>query len=208
MNIRVAATRVAAMLLLAACDVAAIVGPTVQPIDATSPTARPATAPPSTEKPAIDLASIIVAPEAPPTGMQHDESGSGRDALTMLIISGRGAEFDALDGFVDARWATFSGNAGALLSLAMAFDDSLTGDLAYHRFVRELSDDDGYGFGTLDRAALGFEGVCDTGANPAHEGLVETICIWREGSLVLIAGGPMPPDQLKAIAVAMDARTP
>jgi len=208
MNRRVPATLVAAMLLLAACESAPVVGPTGQPIDATSPPARAGSAPPSTEQPTIDLASIIVAPEAPPAGMQHDESGSGRDALTMLIISGRGAEFDALDGFVDARWATFSGDAGALLSLAMAFNDSLTGDVAFHRFARELSDDDGYGFGTLDRAALGFEGVCDTGANPAHDGLIETICIWREGSLVLIAGGPMPPDDLKAIADAMDARLP
>jgi hypothetical protein len=156
----------------------------------------------------IDLASIIVAPEAAPPGMDHDESGAGRDALTMLIISGREAEFAALAGFVDARWTTFSGDTGALLSLAMAFDDSLTGDVAYHRFVGELSDADGYGFGSLDLAALGFEGVCDTGANPALDGLIETICIWRSGPFVLIAGGPMPPAALEAIAADMDARLP
>jgi hypothetical protein len=197
---RLAPAVVAAIMLVAACDVA-------EPSSSTAPpTAGPPTAGPPTAQPAIDLASIIVSPEAAPLGMRHDESGSGRDALTMLIISGREAEFAALSGFVDARWTTFSGDAGALLSLAMVFEDGLSGDVAFHQFQKEVSGDDGYGFAAMEPAGLGFEGTCGTGANPALDGLIETICLWRDGSLILIAGGPLPPADLKAIAAAMDAR--
>lgn len=195
------------MLVIGGCDTSARPGasPGQLPGDV-SPSPGVAIAGPASAAPAPDLASIIVAPEAAPLGMHHDETGAGRDALTMLIISGHEAEFAALDGFVDARWTTFSGDAGALLSLAMAFEGGLTGDVAYHRFGKELHDDDGYGFGEMERTYLGFEGRCGTGANPALDGLVETICIWREGPLILIAGGPLPSEDLKAIAADMDAR--
>lgn len=192
------AALVIAGLVLGACELSA------------RPDASPvlSVAEPSPSSRAVDLASLVVSPDAPPLGMQHDASGAGRDALTMLIISGREAEFAALDGFVDARWTTFSGDAGALLSLAMAFDDGPTGDLAYHQFAKELRAEEGYGFGDMEPTELGFESRCGTGANPALGGLVETICIWREGPLILIAGGPLPPDALKAIAAEMDARMP
>jgi hypothetical protein len=173
---------------------------------AVSQATEPSPAP--TGETAIDLASIVVPPDAAPVGLHHDETGAGREALTMLIVSGREAEFAAVDGFVDARWTTFSGDPGALLSLAMAFEDSLTGDVAYHLFAGELSSEDGYGFGDLELADLGFEGTCDTGGNPELDGLVETICIWRGASFVMIAGGSLPPADLKAIAAAMDARLP
>jgi hypothetical protein len=203
------AALVAVILALAACDLSERPAATsVQPTAAITATSHPETAAPMSAAPPIDLASIIVSPEAPPPGMHHDETGLGRDALTMLIISGREAEFAALNGFVDARWTTFSGDAGALLSLAMAFEEGIVGDVTYHEFVNELRSEEGYGFGDVERVALGFEGICDTGANPAHDGLVETICIWREANLILIAGGPMPPAALKAIAADMDARLP
>jgi hypothetical protein len=206
-GIQPVATFVMATLLLAACDLSA--GPpasTGLPPVESGQTPRAETVGPLTAGPAINLASLVVSPDAAPLGMHHDETGSGRDALTMLIISGREAEFAALEGFVDARWTKFSGDAGALVSLAMAFEDSLTGDLAFHRFESELRSEDGYGFGAMGRAGLGFEGRCDTGANPALDGLIETICIWRERTLILFAGGPLPPDDLGAIAAEMDAR--
>jgi hypothetical protein len=107
---------VAAILLLAACDVAEPVSSTAQP------TGGPPTAGPPTAQPAIDLASIIVSAEAAPLGMHHDESGSGLDALTMLIISPE-SEFAALDGLLtpDGRRSRRSWRAA---SLAMVFEDS------------------------------------------------------------------------------------
>jgi hypothetical protein len=188
------------VFLLSACG-----GPAPSLGSGLDATPSPTAAPTQPTHP-IDLDAIVVSPTASPLGMHHDETGAGPTALTMLIISGRQAEFANLSGFVDGRWTTFSGDAGALLSLAIAFDDGLSGDLAYHRFVHELRSEAGYGFGDVDRADLGFEGVCDTGPNPALDGLIETICIWRAHTLVLIAGGPIPPDALLGIAAEMDVR--
>ena len=161
---------------------------------------------PSPTPVAIDLSRIVFGPEEAPAGMALDDTITGPETLTLVVISGQDAEFEALDGFVDGRATFFSGEGGALLTLALAFDDTLAADVAMHRYQRELKGSDGYGFGLSQPADFAFEGICDTGANPAHNGLEESICIWRAGGLVLIVGGPQPRSQIEAIAEEINAR--
>ena len=160
----------------------------------------------SAAPPAIDLSAIVLGPDDPPPGMSHDETITGPEALTMVVISGSDAEFEALGGFVDGRGAFFSGEGGALLMLALAFDEPVAADLAAHRYQRELSSADGYGFGDGQPTDFAFEGICDTGTHPAFPDLEESICIWHAGPVVLIVGGPIPRQQLEGIAREMDAR--
>ncbi len=180
-----------------------------------SPSSRPSTASPAlpmspgptaTAGAAVDLSMIVFGPDDAPAGMIHDDTVTGLETATLVIVSGSDAEFEALDGFLDGRATFFSGDGGALLTLALAFDDSLNADLAAHAYQRELRRDDGYGFGAGERASFALDGICDTGANPAHNGLEESICIWHNGPVVLIVGGPQPMAQIQAIAEEINAR--
>jgi hypothetical protein len=136
--------------------------------------------------------------------MDHDSTGDGRAALTEVVISGRGPEFQSLPGFRDGRYTTFSGTGGALLSLALSFDTPQDAERAFDLYIDELQSDEGYGFGEGPEADLGDEGTCDEGENPALDGLEESICVWRNGSLVLMAGGPIDPPVLRALVETMD----
>jgi len=166
----------------------------------TGQTQAPASTPP------IDLAAIVVSPDEPPLGMGHDAIIGGRDTLTLVVVSGRNAAFAALDGFVDGRATTFSGDAGALLSMVLVFEPSIHGDLAYHEYGKELNAATGYNFDGARVEGLGFENVCGTGTNPLLGGLVESICLWRAGGLVLAVGGPLPLADVQTIAEEMHAR--
>jgi hypothetical protein len=175
---------------------------------AESPSEQPSAAatlwPNSTPGSSYDLAEIVISPSDPPAGMSHDETGEGDSVLTSAVISGRAAEFLALPGFHDGRLTRFSGKSGALLSLGLAFETPQNAAVAYDLFLDELQSEVGYGFGPGHDAGLGDEGTCDEGTNRALDGLQESICLWREGALVLIAGGPIEPGRLYKFAEAMN----
>ena len=156
-----------------------------------SASTSPGVSPSSGVSPSANLAGIVIGQSDPPEGMSHDTTVEGADALTQVVISGRDAEFLALPGFRDGRSNSFSGESGALLSIALAFDTPDDAAGALDLFLDELQSDDGYGFGAASGdAGLGDEGTCQEGANPALDDLQESICIWRHGDAVLIVGGP------------------
>jgi hypothetical protein len=184
---------------LAACDGASI--PSLTPTASSGPTSTPI----ETSVPAgLDL--VIATSEATTLGLNHDYTETGRSALTFVVRSGRNADFAALDGFIAGHLAGFNGEAGALISAAFAFDTGAHAQTALDLFLDELSSEAGYAFGVGELAGLGHAGVCDSGPNPHLNGLVENICIWRNASLVLIAGGPISMADIRAIATAMDSR--
>jgi hypothetical protein len=160
----------------------------------------------SSATPSPNLESIVIGPSDPPEGMRHDTTAEGDDALTAVVISGRDAEFLDLPGFRDGRLNSFSGEGGALLSIALAFDTSADAADALDLFLDELQSGEGYGFGAASGdVGLGDESACQEGANPALNNLQESICIWQHGELVLIAGGPIAQEVLRPYAEAMDA---
>ena len=112
----------------------------------------------------------------------------------------------ALDGFTTGRYTEFSSESGVLLSLGPLFDTVDNAERAVDLYLDELQSEEGYGFGSGLEAGLGDEGTCDEGDNPALGGLHESICIWRSGNLVLIAGGTLESDDLHSVAEGMDAR--
>ena len=152
-----------------------------------------------------DAGEIALAADAAPTGMNFNGTGEEESALTAVVISGRDAEFRALAGFVDGHFRTFSGESGALLSLALAFEDETDAGAALTLFLDELESDDGYGLDGGESPDWGDEGVCATGPVPTPIG-EETICVWRSGSVVMALGGAMDLEEFEDIATGMDDR--
>ena len=151
------------------------------------------------------LGAVLVKEETAPRGLKQDYRERGAPALTRVVISGRGAEFLALPGFLAGEFAGFSGERGVLLSLGLAFDTEANTRTAYQLYVDELESAAGYGFSTRP-AALGDEAVCGEGGNPGLGGLQESICIWRDRDLVLIIGGTLSPKATMSAAEGMDLR--
>ncbi len=151
------------------------------------------------------LGAALVSERTAPSGLKEDYRERGAPALTRVVISGRGAEFLALRGFLAGEYAGFSGERGVLLSLGLAFDDEAHSRAAYQLYVDELESDAGYGFSTRP-ATLGDDGVCGEGSNPGLGGLQEGICVWRNGNLVLILGGTLSPKATLSVAKGMDLR--
>ena len=156
---------------------------------------------------ALDPADIVLAPAAAPPGTSNDSVVDGRPVLTRVVISGRDAEFLALDGFAAGRYTQFSGDGGLLLSLGLVFDAAGHAERAFDLYLDELESDEGYGVGTggVD-AGLGDEGTCADFDNPALGGLHENACLWRHGTLVLLSGGTLGPDAIHSIAEGMETR--
>jgi hypothetical protein len=159
------------------------------------------------------LRSIVLAPDAPPTGMDHDATAEGAEVLTRTVISEQVADLVpilAKPGFVAGRYTEFSGDAGALLSWGAMFDSAESAKGAYALYLVEFASDEAYGFSPTQNAGLGDEGACDEGDvvldRASGATLRESICLWRVGALVLAAGGPIAATDLRAIAEAMDAR--
>jgi hypothetical protein len=152
-----------------------------------------------------EAAEIVLAADAAPAGMSFDGTGEGEAALTEVIISGRDAEFAALAGFADGHFRTFSGESGALLSLALVFDDASDGDTAYRLFLNELESDEGYGLDGGESTDWGDEGVCASGPVPTPMG-DETICVWRTGPVVMALGGSRDVERFEELAVGMNDR--
>lgn len=154
----------------------------------------------------IDLRTVVFGSLERPADLQHDYGVVGSETRTLVIISGLDAEFLQLPGFVGGRAEFFSGESGALLSLAHVYEDGAAARLANSRYQLELSSAAGYGFGAAEPAGFEAEGICDTGPNPSLNGLVETICIWRNGPLVLMVGGPLREDVIRTLGIEMNER--
>lgn len=152
-----------------------------------------------------DASDIVLAADAAPPGMSFNGTGEGESALTEVVISGRDAEFRALAGFADGHFRTFSGDSGAVLSLALVFDDASDAGTALSLFLDELESEEGYGLDGGAAADWGDEGVCASGPVPTPIG-DETICVWRSGPVVMALGGAMDPEQYADIGAGMDRR--
>jgi len=186
----------------------------VASVEAAMPTADPSVvAPQATEESppaalALDLADIVLAPEAAPSGTGYDYMGEGAPVLTRVVISGRDSEFLKLDGFTAGRYTAFSGGSGILLSLGLLFDTVGNAERAFDLYLDELQSDKGYGVGGGGvEAGLGDQGTCAEFDNPSLGDLHEYACLWRHGPLVLVAGGTLELDAVDSIAAGMDART-
>lgn len=180
---------VLAAALLVACDAAA--------------TSRPVTAMPSTRE--LHASDIVLAEDEAPPGTTFNGSGDGPSALTVVVVSGRTNQFLALPGLVEGQYRTFSGDGGALLSLALVFDGTERAQGAFALFLDEFESDEGYGLKSGAAPDWGDEGACDTGSVPTPLG-EETICVWRTGTVMMAVGGALDAGQLFAIARAMDER--
>lgn len=197
---RAAMLLLALVLVLAGCATSSATATRSEPPATPSPTPEPSIA---EHRVATD---IVVAEDDAPPETAFNGSGEGRLALTVVVVSGRAEEFLALPGMLDGHYRTFSGDGGALLSLALVFDTVDHARRAYALFLKEFESEDGYGLSTDAPTAWGDEGVCDTGPVPTTLGN-ETICVWRSGSVLMAAGGALgAPDRLFAIAADMNAR--
>ena len=163
-----------------------------------------------------DVRRIVIAQDAAPQGLNHDHSEERSGVLERPIISRSGADLKPVrtqPGFVVGRYSEFSGQAGALLSWAALFDTAANAERSLELYLEELRSDDGYGLDTSTEAGLGDEGTCaegdvviDRGPDSPSLTVHETICLWRTGSLVLTAGGPMEHAAIRSIADAMQRR--
>jgi len=152
-----------------------------------------------------DAAEIALPADAAPPGLSFNGTAEGEAALTDAVISGRTEEFLALGGFVDGHVRRFSGDGGAVLSLALVFADEEDAGDAFRLFLDELQSEAGYGLDEGHASEWGDEGTCATGPVPTPIGQ-ETICVWRTGSVVMALGGWMDPDRFDDIGAGMDRR--
>lgn len=157
--------------------------------------------------PAIDLGAIVIPPESPPPAMTSSSDSEGPDVLGRLPLSSeRAAQLEEQAGFVAGRYSDFSGSGGFLLSWAVQYVSADDATDAVSILLDELQSEDGYGWGSGEDAGLGDEGTCLEGDNPQEGGLHETICVWRNGPLVLVVGGDTGETPMQSFAEAMDAR--
>ena len=164
--------------------------------------APPADSPDSTAGPMLNAGDIVLSAKQPPSGTEFNSSVEGHDSRTAIVITDRTAEFLGLPGFVDGQVRQFSGDGGAVLSMALVFDTVEHAEDAFDLYLDELESEDGYALPS-EPAGLGDEGVCATGQVPTTLG-EETICLWRNGVRVLAAGGAH--EELLTVAEGMDAR--
>ena len=179
--------------------------PTSAPTEAPTPApTRQAVVVPTV--PPIDLMAVVLGPHEAPPGMSHDATVTGPETLTFVIVSGRESMFEALEGFVDGRVNLFSGDAGALLTAALAFENSLTADFASHAYQGELTRPDGYDFRDAVRNTVAMESLCGTGKHPDFPDLTENICVWHTGPITFLVGGPIPMADVLEIAEELAER--
>jgi len=153
-----------------------------------------------------DLERIVLGADEAPPGMTFDEWEVGADVADSPMITSRAAEALELAGFVDGLDGFFSGD-GFLLSWAVLFETVAQAEVAFDLYAAEFADPDAYGFDAAPGSGLGDEGMCDQGF-VSVTGAEESICLWRLGNAVMIAGGAVTPDEIREIADEMivDAR--
>jgi hypothetical protein len=150
-----------------------------------------------------DLERIVLSADEAPPGMTHDETEIGADAADTPMLTARADDALELAGFVDGRANLFSGD-GFLLSSAIVLESVEDADAAFDLYAAEFADPEAYGFDATPGSGPGDEGVCDQGFVEATRA-DESICLWRLGNAVMIAGGAMTPDEIRAIADEMIA---
>lgn len=175
-----------------------------------SPTLQPSIAPSPQE-----LASVVIPPHEPPSGMTLSDEGGGRLVLQQLpLFPETASQLEATPGFVDGRWSRFAGSAsdfeasrGFVLTWVVEYDSEANARSALAILLTELQSDDRYGWGIGEDAGLGDEGTCLDGENPQMGGLRETICVWRRAQVVMVVGGGIDNETpVRDDAAAMDAR--
>lgn len=157
----------------------------------------------------IDPSDVVVSPGTAPEGLARDDVGGGLQTLSYPLLSDRSRALvgtDAEPHFIDGGYATFSGAAGALLSLAMEFASVEAAEAMVEILAGELESADGYGLPPGTPLPLGDGGLRYEGDVAALDGLHEIIFVWRRGRIVLVAGGPLAPEQIKEVAEAMNER--
>ena len=155
--------------------------------------------------PRPDLSAIVLDADSAPDGMRLDGTNdAASEVATRVVISGRDSLFSELEGLRAGRYSDFSDEDGVLLSLGLEFEAATTAGHAFDLFLDELESDAGYGFDAPTSERIGDEGKCTEGANPALGGLHERICLWRRGSVVLIAGGTLTWPDVYRVAHDMD----
>ena len=168
---------------------------------------------------AADLATIVLADTDAPQGMGHDDSVTG---VAALIRPFNGVTDDdstaALTqaGFVEGRYAEFSGDPGALLSWAALFETVEDAERSLALYGTELESEDGYGLSSGTPVDIGDEGAFYEGESvlgaggpgPVGPNVHTRVYLWRVGTLVLAAGsyGDFSTEDLRAVAEEMDAR--
>ena len=169
---------------------------------------------PSPTGTSLDLTAIVIPPESPPSGMTLSDQGQGRATLEQLpLFPDTAAKLLSAPGFVDGRWSRFAGSLedfeaskGFILTWVARYSSPEDALEAFAILLDELTSDDHYGWDGED-VGLGDEGTCAEGNNPQMGGLHETICVWRHGPLVMVAGGGSENETpIQADAEAMDAR--
>ena len=153
--------------------------------------------------------------------MTLSDGGDGRLTLEQLpLFPDTAAELLAAPGFVDGRWSRFAGSAddfesskGFILTWATQYSSPDGAAKVFSILLNELQSDDRYGWGIGVDAGLGDQGTCLEGDNPQMGGLHETICVWRQGPLVMVVGGgsenAVPIEtEAEAMAARADALVP
>ena len=92
------------------------------------------------------------------------------------------------------------------MSLGLLFDSVAHTATAFELYRDELLSDHGYAATVTVEGGLGDEGLCAEFDNPSLGGIHEDACLWRNGSLVLIAGGTLQPEAILLLAHAVDQR--
>jgi hypothetical protein len=154
----------------------------------------------------MDLAAVVISTDTPPPGMTSDGGRDGQVLARLPLSPNRAAALQAQPGFVTGSYSTFSGPAGFLLTWAAQYASEEEAASAASIVLDEMQSDDGYGWGNGEDAGLGDEGTCLEGDNPQEGGLHETICAWRNGSLVLVVGGDSSEMPIQSLAEDMDSR--
>jgi hypothetical protein len=183
--------RLLALLALSGCAIAV-------------PSATPSSAPSIVE--AMDLGAVVFSADAPPPGMSSDGGRDGQILGRLPLSRERSSALRDHSGFVTGSYSMFSGPSGFLLTWAAQYASEAEAASAASIVLDELQSDDGYGWGYGDDAGLGDEGTCREGDNPQVGGLHETICVWRNGPLVLVIGGESSDATVESIAEEMDSR--
>jgi len=146
--------------------------------------------------------------------MTLSDRGEGRATLEQLpLFPDTAADLLSARGFVDGRWSRFAGSLeafeaskGFILTWVTRYASPEDAMEAFAILLNELTSDDHYGWDGED-VGLGDEDTCAEGNNAQMGGLHETICVWRHGPLVMVAGGGSENETpIQADAEAMDAR--
>jgi hypothetical protein len=166
-----------------------------------------------------DLRAVVVWDDTMPASWRLDNLVSNpTDVWRIPIRSMTGAEIDVAEdpaGYLGGRYVDFSGPDSAFASWATVFNEPADAAAALQFVQREMTSPDAWRLGPGERVPLGDDGWLYQGETTAFLGQPTgvdphpaAIYLWRDGNLLLAAGGwfDFDPDELGAVAEGMDAR--